>query len=139
MVYVKLWMWYLQPILNSSKITSNPFHLYPIWNHLYSTNTNSYFHLSNFGCLYLIWKRIYVWINALHYKNKIFPMGVGSVSKTRMLRPKGLSLSPTASNPFWWAVYKSNISPLWDLRLALALVWIGNLPSPILFSSKKKF
>ena len=54
-----------------------------------------------------------------------------------MLPPKGLSSSQAVSNLPWWTIYKSNVSPLWGLWLALALVW-GNLPSSKLMLTKKK-
>ena len=65
------------------------------------------------------------------------PIGVGSIGKARMLRPKGLGSSSAASSPPWWVIYKFNVSPLWDLQLALALVW-GSFPLPKLSLTKKK-
>ena len=63
--------------------------------------------------------------------------GVGSIDKAWMLHLKGLGLSPAASSPPLWAIYKSNVNPLWDLGLALALVW-SSLLSPKLIYKKKK-
>ena len=65
------------------------------------------------------------------------PMGVDSVGKARMLHLKGLGSSFAASSPPWWVIYKSNVSPLWDLWFALALVW-GSFPLPKLSLTKKK-
>ena len=65
------------------------------------------------------------------------PMEVGSVGKAWMLHLKGLGLSSTASSSPWWEIYKSNVSPFWGLRFALALVW-GSFSLPKLSLTKKK-
>ena len=38
--------------------------------------------------------------------------GVDSIGKAQTLHPKRLGLSLVASNPLWWAIYKSNVSLL---------------------------
>ena len=51
---------------------------------------------------------------------------------------KSLGSSPVASSPSWWTIYKSNISPFWDLQLVLTLIQSSLLSSKLSFTKKKK-